>query len=377
MGVLAAGFTGCSADTSRFNSPNANPFASRSSAPTEATGSVRAAPTSQISSQPLPPPTASRPATVAASGVSGGGQGFGSYTPSPGPAPVAAPATVAAHAPAPPPPPPARDVTGSISRQPSVAAAPHAASAPAAPAGNVHVVVAGDTLMSISRRYHKPLKQIADANHIPPHTHLKIGDRIVVPGRMVAAAAPVAPAGPAAHPAPAAPAPVAVAPKAPPSRAVAIAPAPAPKVTADAGPGPSANFAAAGGQATADANANAASSFKWPLRGRVISGFPKNDGIDLAVPEGTAVHAADDGVVAYAGSELKGYGNLILVRHANGFVTAYAHASELMVKRNDTVRRGQVIAKSGQTGSVSSPQLHFEIRKGSTPVDPMQYLPAS
>jgi murein DD-endopeptidase MepM/ murein hydrolase activator NlpD len=149
-------------------------------------------------------------------------------------------------------------------------------------------------------------------------------------------------------------------------------------VTAEAAP--SANYAAAGATVTADANATvgpAAPTFKWPLRGRVISGFPKSDGLDLAVPEGTAVHAADDGVVAYAGSELKGYGNLILIRHANGFVTAYAHASELIVKRNDQVRRGQVIAKSGQTGSVSSPQLHFEIRKGSTPVDPMQYLPSS
>jgi murein DD-endopeptidase MepM/ murein hydrolase activator NlpD len=378
VGVLTAAFTGCSADTSRFNSPNANPFASRNSAPAEYTGSVQPAPTSQISSQPLPPPpNASRPTTVASSGVSGGGTGFGSYTPAPGPAPLAAPAPVAMLTPAPPPP-PAHDVTGSIARPHS----PSVAAAPAAPTGNVHVVAPGETLMSISRRYHKPLKQIADANHIPPHTHLKIGDRIVIPGRVVASAAPAVPAAPAAH-APA-PAPVVAAPKAQPSRAIAAAPlpapapAPAPKVTAEASP--SANFAQAGGQATAEAKATtgaAATAFKWPLRGRVISGFPKNDGIDLAVPEGTAVHAADDGVVAYAGAELKGYGNLILIRHQNGFVTAYAHASELMVKRNDTVRRGQVIAKSGQTGSVSAPQLHFEIRKGSTPVDPMQYLPSS
>ena len=116
------------------------------------------------------------------------------------------------------------------------------------------------------------------------------------------------------------------------------------------------------------------------MRGRVIVGFgPKpnglqNDGIDLAVPEGTLVKAAEDGVVAYAGNELKGYGNLVLVRHSNGFVTAYAHASELMVKKGDAVKRGQVIAKSGQTGNVTSPELHFEIRKGSTPVDPAQYL---
>ena len=87
--------------------------------------------------------------------------------------------------------------------------------------------------------------------------------------------------------------------------------------------------------------------------------------------------AAEDGVVAYAGNELKGYGNLVLVRHANGFVTAYAHASEVMVKRGDQVKRGQIIAKAGQTGNVSSPQLHFEIRKGATPVDPTQYLTGS
>ena len=119
------------------------------------------------------------------------------------------------------------------------------------------------------------------------------------------------------------------------------------------------------------------------MRGRVISGFgpltngQQNDGINLSVPEGTKVLAADDGVVAYSGNELKGYGNLVLVRHSNGYVTAYAHASELMVKRGDTVKRGQVIAKSGQTGNVTAPQLHFEIRKGSAPVDPTQYLPGA
>ena len=91
-------------------------------------------------------------------------------------------------------------------------------------------------------------------------------------------------------------------------------------------------------------------SFRWPVRGRIIAGFgakpngQQNDGINLAVPEGTPIKAAEDGVVAYAGNELKGYGNLVLIRHANGYVTAYAHASELMVKRGDTVKRGQVIA---------------------------------
>jgi len=121
-------------------------------------------------------------------------------------------------------------------------------------------------------------------------------------------------------------------------------------------------------------------TFRWPVRGKVITSYgaktngKSNDGINLAVPEGTPVKAAEDGVVAYAGNELKGYGNLVLVRHSNGYVTAYAHASELLVKRGDSIKRGQVIAKSGQTGEVGSPQLHFEIRKGSSPVDPLQFL---
>ena len=124
-------------------------------------------------------------------------------------------------------------------------------------------------------------------------------------------------------------------------------------------------------------------SFRWPVNGRVIQGFgPKtsgqqNDGLNISVPEGTAIKAAEDGVVAYAGNELKTYGNLVLIRHSNGYVTAYAHASEIAVKRDDVVKRGQVIAKSGQTGSVTAPQVHFEIRKGSTPVDPAPFLAKS
>ena len=133
---------------------------------------------------------------------------------------------------------------------------------------------------------------------------------------------------------------------------------------------------AAAAPAPATDVADAAPEFRWPARGRVIQAFKAgtNDGIDIALPEGTAVKAAEAGVVAYAGSELKGYGNLVLIRHPNGFVSAYAHNSELMVKRGDTVKRGQTIAKSGQTGNVTSAQLHFELRKGSTPVDPTTYL---
>ena len=130
--------------------------------------------------------------------------------------------------------------------------------------------------------------------------------------------------------------------------------------------------------ATADAAAAGGPEFRWPARGRIIAGFKGgaggNDGINIAVPDGTPVKAAEGGVVAYAGSELKGYGNLVLIKHPNGFVTAYANNGEIDVKRGDTVKRGQTIAKSGQSGNVASPQLHFELRKGSQPVDPTNYL---
>jgi murein DD-endopeptidase MepM/ murein hydrolase activator NlpD len=121
-------------------------------------------------------------------------------------------------------------------------------------------------------------------------------------------------------------------------------------------------------------------SFHWPVRGQVVAGFgPKtdgqrNNGIDIAVPENTPIKAADDGVVIYSGNELKSFGNLVLVRHSNDYITAYAHAKELRVKRGDAIKSGEIIGMSGQTGNVDSPKFHFEIRKGSTPVDPMQLL---
>ena len=153
-------------------------------------------------------------------------------------------------------------------------------------------------------------------------------------------------------------------------KAIVADTAPTGSVHADA---PAPATALTGVQADA---AGATPEFRWPARGRIIQGFKAggNDGINIAVPEGTSVKAAEAGVVAYAGSELKGYGNLILIRHPNGFVSAYANNGELEVKRGDTVKRGQIIAKSGQSGNVSSPQLHFELRKGSTPVDPTSYL---
>ncbi len=229
----------------------------------------------------------------------------------------------------------------------------------------VHVVAPGETLHSIARAYGKPVLALAKANNFPPETKVRVGDRIVIPGVSAAAIAKPAIVAPRAE------APVV----AQPNQNFATADSPH-----------SARLAVTGTPAVPEGSVKSAEavgalpSFRWPARGRIIAGFGpqpnglQNDGINVAVPEGTPVKAAEDGVVAYAGNELKGYGNLVLVRHANGFVTAYAHASEILVKKGDAIKRGQVIAKSGQSGTVTSPQLHFEIRKGSTPVDPAQYL---
>ena len=137
--------------------------------------------------------------------------------------------------------------------------------------------------------------------------------------------------------------------------------------------------AASAKEAETSAEADASGSnpeFRWPARGRIIQGFKAggNDGIDISVPAGTSVRAAESGVVVYSGDGLKGYGNLVLIKHPNGYVTAYANNGELDVKRGEQVKRGQIIAKSGDTGNVNAPQLHFELRKGSTPVDPTSYL---
>ena len=239
--------------------------------------------------------------------------------------------------------------------------------APAAsPAGNgsVHVVAAGDTLSKIAHRYHKSVNEIAKANNIQPTATLNVGDHVTIPG---------AQASPAKTSAPAAGA------QAAPAKPVASA---SPKQTE---PVQNANVVAPTDQLDKEAaklaeGAGAVPKFRWPANGRVIAGYgpttngQQNDGINIALPENTPVKAAEDGVVAYAGNELKGYGNLVLVRHPNGYVTAYAHTKELLVKRGDQVKRGQVIARSGQTGNVNAPQLHFEIRKGASPLDPTRFL---
>jgi murein DD-endopeptidase MepM/ murein hydrolase activator NlpD len=150
----------------------------------------------------------------------------------------------------------------------------------------------------------------------------------------------------------------------PPPPPVAAAPEPAPaQVEAPGAPPP-----------------RAARTFLWPVRGRVIGTFgptgrgQHNDGLNIAVPRGTPIRAAENGVVAFVGDEIRGFGNLILIRHADGFMTAYAHLDGAVVQRGETVRRGQVIGRAGQTGNVDQPQLHFEVRQGTTPVDPQRFL---
>ena len=234
----------------------------------------------------------------------------------------------------------------------------------------------GETLFSLGRKYGVSPFAIADANGLPNNAQLTMGQKVRIP----AGGTPPPRAQGAG------------------SRSLETADAAAPTDEADTAAAPEKtakampaarrrrrSAAASGGRAggRAGARSPALPGMRWPVRGKVISGFGpkanglKNEGINIAVPEGTSIRAADSGVVAYAGNELKGYGNLVLIRHENGYVTAYAHAKELFVKRGDTVKRGDVIAKAGQTGSVSSPQLHFEVRKGATALDPMKFLSSS
>jgi len=118
----------------------------------------------------------------------------------------------------------------------------------------------------------------------------------------------------------------------------------------------------------------------WPVRGKILVPYGaaakgmRNDGINIKAKLGTSIRAAESGVVAYAGNELKGFGNMLLLKHDKGMITTYAHANKIKVKRGAVVKRGQIIASVGQTGSVTSPQLHFEVRQGSKAINPMKLL---
>jgi len=276
------------------------------------------------------------------------------------------------------------------------------------PRVRTHPVQAGDTVNNIARRYGVSSSELVRANGISSPYAIQIGQSLILPGpvdapsetRQAVASTSLAPSSAPAStrspsgietstlpppPSGSAPPSVPVAPAgilAPPEAAPPVVAAPPAPPPAAASPElPAANGAADSRPANVAAVPPRSSrAFAWPLRGRVISDYgPKpgglqNDGVNIAAAQGTPFHAAENGVVVYAGNELRGFGNLILIRHADGWVTAYAHANEILVPRGEQVRRGQVIGRVGATGNVSSPQLHFEIRRGSRAVDPREFL---
>lgn len=242
------------------------------------------------------------------------------------------------------------------------------------PAVRVHEVRSGETASALAQRYGVSLSALVRANGIEPPYNIRVGQRLVIPGATAPAQAPsvaAAPRGPVDQ----APLPPPVAAPAP-TQAPQATPAPAPQA-APPPPPVAANPPAAPSEASPAAQPG---RFLWPVRGVVVSDFgPKpgglqNDGVNIAAPRGTPFRAAEAGTVIYAGNELRGFGNLLLLRHEGGYVTAYAHADELTVQRGDQIRRGQTIGRVGQTGGVTTPQLHFEIRRGTRPVNPMEYL---
>src|SRR5436190_9451964 len=241
--------------------------------------------------------------------------------------------------------------------------------------GSVHNVRAGETLFSLGRTYGVSPYRIADLNHLPHNVALSVGQTIQIPNEGSAITAVAKPKGQerlgAANELEAKPQVHEPEPSIKQSEQQAAAAPPAPQGAqqqVSAAPEPQPQQEQSG------------LALRWPAKGRVISEYGskpnglRNEGINISVPEGTSIRAAEGGVVAYAGNELKGYGNLVLIRHEGGWVTAYAHNKELFVKRGDAVKRVDVIAKAGQTGSVTRPQVHFEVRKGATAVDPMRFL---
>lgn len=213
------------------------------------------------------------------------------------------------------------------------------------PKPRYHVVRRGETLYSISRLYGVDTASLALMNDIGPPYMIGSGQKLVLPGRERSWI-----------------------------RRNVVDRVPLPKAEDKERKG--------GKASTVKLNQHVRSKgrFLWPANGRVVSGFGPiqgglhNDGINILVPNGAPIFASDDGEVTYVGSELNGYGNLVLIRHSGDWVTAYSHNRRIHVGRGDKVRRGQHIADAGSTGSVDRPQLHFELRKGSKAVDPMDYL---
>lgn len=221
--------------------------------------------------------------------------------------------------------------------------------------GGVYVVKSGDSLSKIARGHGVSVDALKSANKLSGN-NIRIGQALTIPGG----------AGSTLNP----------------TSTASISPAQAPKAYTPPvnAAGDSVAAKTKGDTASVAPAATGIGKFRWPARGQVITGFGKtengkrNDGIDISMPTGTPVKAAENGVVIYSGDGLKEYGKTVLVRHDDGLVTVYAHADKLNVSRGDKVTRGQVIASSGMTGVAKTPRLHFEVRKNASPVDPTKYL---
>lgn len=246
-----------------------------------------------------------------------------------------------------------------------------------------HTVRRGDTVSGLARRYGVSMRELVRVNGIAAPYTIRVGQALSIP----ASAAAPAPRAPAPPPAPRVNVPSSTAEAAPPAvdpPAPRRAPEPAPEPAYGptdviypaakptppprlVGPIPTPPPRSTGG-------------FLWPVQGRIVSGYgPKqaglhNDGINIAAPRGSPIRAAESGVVAYAGDGLQGFGNTILIKHSDGYVTAYAHADTLLVARGDVIQRGQAIAQVGSSGTVDRPQVHFQIRRGRDAIDPRTLL---
>ena len=226
------------------------------------------------------------------------------------------------------------------------------------PANSYHIVKRGDTLYAISRRYGITPQKLAEYNGIAAPYTLRVGQRLSLNGKNNISSTSASPNTYSSN-----------------SAQTAKRPTTSISNTKSVAQTKTTTFGK-----TTTVSKTRKTKFAWPVRGTIISKYGTigkgraNDGINIKAPQGTTVKAADKGTVAYAGNELKGFGNLILVRHDDGWITAYAHNEKLLVKKGQRVVRGEKIATVGTTGGVNSPQLHFEIRAGKNPVNPTAYL---
>ena len=237
------------------------------------------------------------------------------------------------------------------------------------PKSKYHTVQKGDTLYAISKKYNTDVTTLSRINHLHSND-LSVGQKILLPsGAKYVASADKTATGVAKT-----------------NNIRTNKTAQPQKVAANNNPSNNSSAKSsgikpkAGAKKTTSVSKNRKTKFAWPVRGTVISKFGavgkgvNNDGINIRAAKGTAVNAADSGTVAYSGSGLKGYGNLILIKHSDGWITAYAHNDKLFVKKGQVVRKGEKIASVGNTGGVSQPQLHFETRAGKNAVNPLNYL---